>query len=439
MEALIKFFIETGKLKTLKRRGWVLRGIKDPETVADHAYRVLVLAWLSGYATNLSARRLLKLALVHSLAAVYIHYISPYDKLLEIKNQKALLKKYPALVLRAPVDKKGKIALQRFHEENKAIKKLFGNLPEPIKGEAYSLWLDFQNRTSKEAKFLWVVDKLENLIQALEYKDYMEKDFLKPFLSQIDRLTDEKRILRLTDSLNRFFTEGESAVKNRQDKNLIKFIIEVGKVKKVLRKGWVIRGVKEPESLASHSFRSALMVWVLSSQKKIDQRVLIVMAIFHDLFSALTGDITPYDATIEKIKDQDKKKAVVESLPWIGSQAQKELLAKQRLDREVKALDKILRYLPHRLRHELKYFWLEYKTGASKEGRFFRQVDRIEALLQALEYQTKNKNLPITSFWLQLKELLDDPRLVGFVAAIDDYYFKKGFRSRPLDKSGKIV
>ena len=90
-------------------------------------------------------------------------------------------------------------------------------------------------------------------------------------------------------------------------------------------------------------------------------------------------------------------------------------------------MHEVLKYLPDRQRHVLKYFWLAYKTGTSKEGKFFSQIDRIEALFQALEYQAKNKKIPITSFWLQLKELLDDEILIEFVQAVDDFYFKKGF------------
>ena len=427
MEPIIKFFLEVGKLKTTKRRGWVLREVKNPESVADHSYRVLVLAWVFGYESKLNMKRLLKLALVHSLSAVQIDYISPYDKLLESKNKKDRLQKYPALILRASVTKKQEISTLRYDQEKKAVDSLTKNLPETIRHEIRYLWLDFQHKTSKEAQYLWVIDKLENLIQALEYKDQFDEELLKPFLQQILRVTTDKRIIKFVESLNQYFAKGEKNVMSRRDKNLIKFILEVGKLKSVPRKGWVIRGVKNPESVAAHSFRAAIIAWFFSSRRRLDQETAIIMAVFHDLFTAVAGDTTPYDELIDKIKDEKKRIRIVENLPWIGYRAQKELLAKRRLDNEAKALDKILKYLSPRQRRELKYFWLEYKTGTGKEGRFFRQADEIDSLLQALEYQTKNKNLPITSFWLQLKELLDDPLLIEFVQAIDDYYFKKGF------------
>jgi len=427
MEPLIRFFINVGKLKGAKRPGWVLRGIKDPESVADHAFRVLVLAWVFGTQTSLNVKKLLKLALVHSLSAVYIEYISPYDKLIEYKDKKDFLKKYPALLLRAPIMKKREINALRFEEEKKAIDRLTKALPEAMRHEIRYLWLDFQHKTSKEAKYLWVLDRLENLIQALEYKSQLKESLLTPFLQQTQRITTDKKILKFVESLNQYFTKGRSSVKNRGDRNLINFIIEVGKTKSVLRRGWVIRGVKKPESLAAHCFRSAIIAWFFSSRRRINQEAVIITAAIHDLFTTVIGDLTPYDESIVETKSREKKVRIIESLPWLGSRAHKELIAKQRLEREAKALNQILKYLPLRQRRDANYFWLAYKTGTSREGRYFRQIDRIEALLQALEYQSGDKNIPISSFWLQLKELLDDPILIEFVQSIDEYYFKKGF------------
>ena len=169
--------------------------------MADHAFRVLILAWVFGRETHLNIKRLLKLALVHSLSAAYIDYISPYGKLLEYKNKKDLLQKYPALILRASVTKKGKIAALRFAEEKKAVDNLTGDLPETTRHEIRYLWLDFQNKTSKEAKFLKVLDRIENLIQALEYKDQLSQELVSPFLSQINEITDNKQILNLAKSI----------------------------------------------------------------------------------------------------------------------------------------------------------------------------------------------------------------------------------------------
>ena len=425
MEALIRFFIEVGKLKSVKRRGWILRGVKDPETIADHAFRVCILSWILGVDSKLNTRRILKLALVHSLSAVYIDYISPYDKLLNIKNKKELLKKYPALLLRAPIYEKGKIAIKRFGEEETAIKRLTDGLSNRLKHEIRYLWLDFQKKTSREAKLLWAADKLENLIQALEYKDQIKEDLIAPFLSQMGKITDDKQILSFANSIKEYFIKGEKGVRNRKNAHIIKFILEIGKLKKVKRVGWIYGGAKEKdtESVAGHSFRLAIMTGCLIGRKRFDLEKLLKMAIIHDLVIVYTGDITPFDDLITHDLKKDKK--ILETWPT-GSKKDKEKHTIERRFKDRKAVAKLVENLPIKLQDEILSLWFEYEEGFSKEGRFVRQVDRIEKLLQAIEYKVKGVYKPnIDPYWVQLKVLLDEPVLVEFVEEVDKWFYGK--------------
>jgi putative hydrolase of HD superfamily len=398
MKELIDFFIEVGKLKTLKRRGWLMRDLKDPETVADHAYRVLFLAWIFSKGHNLNTKKVLKLALIHSLSAVHIDYVSPYDKLLEAKSHSEAQRRYPALVLRAPLQVKGVIKNKRFQEEKRAIEKLIKYLPETLSKEVLDLWMDFQTSSSKEAKFLRAVDKLENLIQAIEYRKQLKKSFMAPFWSQMSEVTDDPKLLHLVEGLDQYVKKGSA--QKRSTQKMLDFIFIIGKMKKIKRKGWLIRGVKKPESLAAHSFRSAFMSWVLSRNKRMDREIVLVISFIHDLFAPLIGDITPYEKILEDAKD---KKKLLENLPWIGSSRGKKVLMLEQIEKE-----------------------LEYKTGVSKEARFVRQVDRIEGVIQAMEYQKKDKSIPVKAFWLELKELIDDSVLAEFVDQLDYQLLQSG-------------
>jgi putative hydrolase of HD superfamily len=425
VEEFIKFFVEIGKLKTIQRRGWLLRGIKNPESVADHAFRVLLLAWIFGKERNINVKRLLKLALVHSLSAVYIDYISPYDKLLEIKGRREIIKKYPALALRAPIDQKGKIAKQRLEEEKKAIKKLTKDLPEPINHEINYLWLDFQERGSREAKFLRALDKIENLIQAYEYKDEVKEDILTPFLVQINEVTYDPRLLKFVKNLEIYIRKGKEAVKNKTDKNLIEFILEVGKLKKIKRIGWIYGGAKEAEteSIAAHTFRLALMSCCLVGRRHFSLERLIKMSLVHDFVIIYTGDTTPFDDLISGNLKKDKP--ILEKWPTRRKE-DKERLTIERRYKEKKALDKLLKDLPKSFQDEVLSLWFEYEEGFSKEGRFVSQVDRIEKLLQAIDYNARGIYKPkIDPYWTQLKILLDDPSLINFVEQIDQWFFNK--------------
>ncbi len=391
-----------------------MRDLKDPETIADHAYRVLFIAWIFSKGHNLNTKKVLKLALIHSLSAVHIDYISPYDKLLEAKTHSEAQRRYPALVIRASVQVKELIQNKRFKEEKKAVQRLVKDLPEVLSGEILDLWLDFQTSSSKEAKFLRAIDKLENLIQAIEYRDRLSKKFMAPFWVQMSEITDDPKLIHFVEGLDQYVKYGRA--KKRDVQKMIDFIFLMGKMKQIKREGWVMRGVINPESLAAHSFRSAFMSWVLSGRKRMDRGVVVVMCLMHDLFAPIIGDITPYEKVIEAAKD---KKKLFETLPWLGSSRGKKVLMLEQLEKESKAMDKILALLPHDLRHEVKYLWLEFKVGASKEARFARQVDRIEGVMQAMEYQKKNKAMPVKAFWLELKELIDDPMLAEFVNQLD--------------------
>ncbi len=43
----------------MKRRGWVLRGAKDPETVAEHTFRMAIMAWILGEKKGLNTEKIL--------------------------------------------------------------------------------------------------------------------------------------------------------------------------------------------------------------------------------------------------------------------------------------------------------------------------------------------------------------------------------------------
>jgi len=204
-------------------------------------------------------------------------------------------------------------------------------------------------------------------------------------------------------------------------KNLIDFFIETGKLKKMKRTGWVLRNVKDPETIAEHTFRMALMAWIFGSAKNLDTSKILKMALIHDLCEVYAGDMTPYDLLIIGKTKKDIKKLVTK---WPGfTKAEKERNVQIKHKKEKEGLEKVVKTLPKDLRQEIFLLWEDYDTGKTKEGRFVKQLDRIENLLQAMEYWKKDKNFPIAPWWEQLKGLIDDPKLLEFMQALDQYYF----------------
>lgn len=201
-------------------------------------------------------------------------------------------------------------------------------------------------------------------------------------------------------------------------KELIKFFIDVGALRKVTRRGWLLIGAKEPASVSDHSFRMAVMAWIFSKSKKnIDFAKAMKIALIHDLCELYAGDNTPYDR--DNLLPQDKKKwpPLFDRWPRF-TKAQKEKFVAQKRKREEKGLDKVLKNLPDNLSKELKELWLEYVNIKSPEARFVKQINRVETLLQALEYGKEGKKKPFNSWWIGTKEIVDDPVLLEFASTM---------------------
>jgi len=198
---------------------------------------------------------------------------------------------------------------------------------------------------------------------------------------------------------------------------LINFFIEIGKLKKMKRMGWVINRVKEPEDIADHVFRMAIMAWFFAEKKgglKIEK--ILKMALIHDLCEIYAGDTTPYDSILPK--DKRKWKKLMKTWPRFSGKEKIEL-AFEKHKKEWSFLLKLTAKLSPKLRKEVLDLWVDYEEGLTKEGRFLHQADRMENLLQALEYWKKQKTPPIRPWWIWAKEFFDDPLLLDFMRELD--------------------
>ena len=90
------------------------------------------------------------------------------------------------------------------------------------------------------------------------------------------------------------------------NEELLDLLSETGLLKKVQRTGWVLKGVKDVESVAEHTWRVALMALILAPQLGLDQLKLTKMALVHDLGEASIGDIK-WESGKKVIGSQKKK------------------------------------------------------------------------------------------------------------------------------------
>ncbi|GAC1401297.1 MAG: HD domain-containing protein [Chloroflexota bacterium] len=157
----LDLLLAAGRLKRLPRTGWVREGIHDPESVAEHSYRVALLALLLAERLEqpLDRDRLIRMALVHDLAEVITG---------DLVVQRGVV-----------VDPRERHAKER--AERAALVALVGALDDA--SSYLALFDELVERDTPEARLFWQLDKLEMALQALEYEREQGKDLGEFFAS----------------------------------------------------------------------------------------------------------------------------------------------------------------------------------------------------------------------------------------------------------------
>ena len=207
---------------------------------------------------------------------------------------------------------------------------------------------------------------------------------------------------------------------------ILNFLIKAGKLKRSKRRGWLIHGIPDSESTAGHSFRLALLAWLLARKEKgMNIERIIKMALIHDLCEVYTWDETPYDPLLPKdVNKQKEIKKVLDKWPTF-TLAQKQRKSEQKFKRELKSIDKLLKEVPADLRKEIKELWLDFEKGLSREGRFVRQADKMESYLQGMEYWKKHKTIRYKLWARWAKEIFHDSIFIQFYREIDEHFQKR--------------
>jgi 5'-deoxynucleotidase YfbR-like HD superfamily hydrolase len=169
--------LEIGILKKVQRTGWVLKGIKDVESVAEHSWRVAMLALFLGENLGLDTLKLVKMSLIHDLGEVLIGDVKWEQGAEVIGSQK-----------------------KKHQDEGKAIQKMFAD--NPSFNEYVALWDEFNEQKTKEAKIVKELDKLEMAIQAFEYqKEGYSQELLEEFWENAEKYLKKGKLKEYFDFL----------------------------------------------------------------------------------------------------------------------------------------------------------------------------------------------------------------------------------------------
>lgn len=140
--------------------------------------------------------------------------------------------------------------------------------------------------------------------------------------------------------------------------SLFEAITAMEGLKKRARAGWVKRGVKNAESVADHSWRAGLMAYLLAPEGY-DKNKMLLMGCIHDLTEIFEEDYTPVDG----------------------------ITREEKIKREKIAAEKFIQLLPRETTHDFRNALKEYEERKTKEAKFVKQVEVLELLFQALEYE----------------------------------------------------
>lgn len=202
---------------------------------------------------------------------------------------------------------------------------------------------------------------------------------------------------------------------------LINFFINIGRLKGKKRKGWTkLHKIENSESTAEHSFRIAMLAWFLAKKRGLNADKCLKMALLHDLCEVFSEDETPYDLLLPK--DDDRRK--IEELRKIRSRIQytpeqREERLTRKFQNELRGLEELIVDLSPDFKNEVRSLWLEFTKGLTEEGRFVKQIDKMENLLQALEYWEVQGQIE-RDLWLQAaREWCVDPVLISFLKEIE--------------------
>lgn len=138
---------------------------------------------------------------------------------------------------------------------------------------------------------------------------------------------------------------------------LAAFGYELGVLKRIRRTGWQHAGVRDPESVAEHTMRVAQLAALIAAEEGADPTRASFLALWHDTQETRTGDL-PHTAA-----------------GYLTKPDPRQITADQTAN------------LPASSRDVIRAAVGEYESKATAEAICAKDADKLEMLLQAVEYR----------------------------------------------------
>jgi len=136
---------------------------------------------------------------------------------------------------------------------------------------------------------------------------------------------------------------------------IVRFLFEMGQLRRIKHEGWKLAGIESPESVAEHTLRAAQIAYILAKMENYPQpEKVCAMVVFHELAEARTGDV---HRVARRYVVRDEEKAVKEQLGRLGN-----------------------------LGEDIFRFWKEFEARNTKAAQIAKDADRLEQAVTAREY-----------------------------------------------------
>lgn len=201
MKSAFSFLQKAGDLKNIQRQGVLYYGLKEADSATDHISRLALMVWMFGKKRKLNIAKTFKLVLVHDLCKVYTGDITPYDGLLPTNGKN----RYKAAWRwrRLPLVEKKKRYKEKFQKEKRALQKLTGKLSQDVRKDMMATWLEYQKVESPEAKFVFQLDRIENLLEAFESWKKDKRFPTLPWWEHADETVHDEELLQLMEEISK--------------------------------------------------------------------------------------------------------------------------------------------------------------------------------------------------------------------------------------------
>jgi putative hydrolase of HD superfamily len=163
------------------------------------------------------------------------------------------------------------------------------------------------------------------------------------------------------------------------------------RLKVTKREGWRRHGVSGGESIADHMYRMAIMTMLAppALAARLDVQRCTAMALVHDMAEALVGDITP----VEGVSKAEKSRREAAAMAYLARDLLGNVAPGGAAGQRLQAL------------------WAEYEASETLEARFVHDVDKVELLLQMLEYERRERGRRDLSEFVHVVHRVDLPEV----------------------------